>query len=139
MRHFFSLFALTLTLAAASMLHAQEGPEPTEADKAFFRELKRAALAGDRAWVVGHVCFPVRAVVEGRSRMIANAEELEAAYPQIMTLDTVNAIRRQTSETLVRTRHGTMVGDGEVWLGEDASTPDGTGPKVCIIAFGNSG
>ncbi len=139
MRHLFSLFALTLTLAAATLLQAQEGPEPTEADKAFFREFKRAALAGDRAWVVSHVCFPVRAVVEGRSRMIANAEEFEAAYAQIMTLETVNVIRRQTSETLVRTRYGIMVGDGEVWLGEDPATPDGTEPKVCITAFGNSG
>lgn len=129
---------LTLALAATSLLRAQDGPDPTEADKAFFRDLKRAVLANDRAWVSGHVCFPVRAVIEGRSRMIANAEDLDAAYAKIMTLDAVNAIRRQTPEALVRTPRGVMVGDGEVWLGEDPATPAGTPPKVCIIAFGNA-
>lgn len=131
--------ALVVTLAAASLLHAQDGPEPTDAEKTFFRELKRAALAGDRAWVTAHVCFPVRAMVEGRTRVIANAEEFEAAYAQIMTLETVNAIRRQAPDALVRTRQGVMVGDGEVWLGENPAGPAGAQPKVCVLAFGNSG
>lgn len=129
---------LTLALAATSLLRAQDGPDPTEADKAFFRDLKRAALANDRAWIAGHVCFPVRAVIDGRSRMIANAEDLGTAYTQIMTLDVVNAIRRQTPESLVRTTRGVMVGDGEIWLGEDPAVPAGEAPKVCIIAFGNA-
>jgi hypothetical protein len=125
MHPLFRSLALILTLATASMLPAQEGPEPTEAEKTFFLELKRAALAGDRAWVSGHVCFPVRAVIAGRTRMIANAQEFETAYAGIMTLETVNAIRRQAPEALVRTQHGVLVGDGEVWLGEDPSTPEG--------------
>ncbi|MBE2213222.1 MAG: hypothetical protein IAE82_05065 [Opitutaceae bacterium] len=134
----FATLAFSLALAATSLLRAQDGPEPTDADKAFFRDFKRAVLAGDRAWVSGHVCFPVRAVIDGRSRMIANAEDLDAAYAQIMTLDVVNTIRRQTPEALVRTTRGVMIGDGEVWLGEDPAVPAGAPAKVCIIAFGNA-
>lgn len=131
--------ALLFTLTAASLLHGQDGPEPTPAEKAFFRDLKRAVLAGDSTWVINHVCFPVRATVEGRTRMIANSEELTAVYPQIMTLEAVNAVRRQSAESLVRTRQGIMIGDGEVWIGEDPAVPAGGEPKVCILAFGNSG
>jgi len=127
---------LALALVAASALRAQD-PEPTDADKAFFRDLKRAVLAGDRAWIAEHICFPVRAVIDGRSRMIANAADFDAAYAQIMTLDMVNAIRRANAESLVRTTRGIMVGDGEIWLGEDPAPAAGTAPKVCIIAFGN--
>lgn len=141
MRHLLRplILALALASSAAALLHAQEGPDPTGADKAFFRDLKRAVLAGDRAWVAGHVCFPVRAVIEGRTRMIANAEELDAAYVQVMTLETVNAVRRTTPESLVRTPRGVMVGDGEIWLGEDAAVPEGAPPTICIVAFGNAG
>lgn len=130
--------ALVVALFAASFIHAQEGPEPSDAEKAFFRDFKRAVLAGDRAWIGAHICFPVRAAMEGRMRMIANAEEFESDYGQIMTLDVVNAIRRQAPESLVRTRQGVMIADGEVWFGEDPATPAGKEAKVCILAFGNS-
>lgn len=132
-------FLLLIACAAAAALHAADGPEPSDAEKAFFRDLKKAALEGDRAWVIAHVSLPVRVTIEGRARMLATTEELEAAYPQIMTLDAVNAIRRQSSETLVRTRQGVMVGDGVVWLDEDPATPAGKEPRICIVAFGNSG
>ena len=131
--------ALLFTLTAASLLHGQDGPEPTDAEKEFFRDFKHAALAADHAWIATHVCFPVRAQIEGRARMIANAEELEAVLPQIMTLDVVNAIRRQSAESLVRTRQGVMIADGEVWIDGDPTSPASGAPKVCIIAFGNSG
>ncbi len=139
MHTFLRRLALLFTLTATSLLHGQDSGEPSPAEKAFFRDLKRAVLAGDSAWVIGHVCFPVRATVEGRTRMIANPEELAEAYPKIMTLEAVNVVRRQAPESLVRTRQGVMVGDGEVWIGEDPAVPAGNEAKVCILAFGNSG
>jgi hypothetical protein len=139
MRHILRPIFLVLALASASLLPAQDDREPSDAAKVFFRDFKRAVLAGDSAWVVGHACFPLKAVIDGKTRVIANAEEMTAAYGQIITLESMNAIRRQTPETLVRTRYGVMVGDGQVWLGEDPSTAEGAPVKVCIIAFGNPG
>lgn len=134
------LLSLALLLAAVpvSVSRAQDGPEPTEADRTFFRELKRAALAADRAWVTAHVCFPVRVNIEGRSRMIVNTEEFGAAYTQIMTVDVLTAVRRQAPDTLVRTRQGVMIGEGEIWFEENPAKPAEGEPGICIIAFGNT-
>lgn len=138
MRHILRSLVLLFAVASASLLQAQSDREPSNEAKAFFHEFKRAVLAGDSAWVVARTCFPIKAVIDGKSRMIVTAAEMTAAYSTIMTPDKVNAIRRMTPETLVRTGHGVMVGDGMVWLGEDPSTPVGAPVKVCIIGFGNS-
>ncbi len=133
------LCSLLLLAALVAPVRGQDNPDPTDADKAFFREFKRAALAGDRAWVIAHVCLPVRATLDGRTRMIATTEELDAAYTQLMTLDAINAINRQTPETLVRTRQGVMIGDGLVWFDTDPATAPGAESKICIIAVGHPG
>jgi hypothetical protein len=136
------LFTLSFTLLAALLVRAQEPQPVSTGEKAFFIDLKKAVVNNDRAWVADHVLLPLRARLGDQKKLITTREEFLQDYDQIMTLLVVSAVHKQSSETLVKTKRGVMIGDGEMWFAADfeGEPPAGTIPsevRYVIIAIGS--
>jgi hypothetical protein len=126
------LFTLSLALLAVFALRA-EGPQPvSDSDKAFFVDLRKAVVNSDRAWIADHVALPLRVHLDGGTRLITTREEFLQDFDQIMKIRIVAAVHKQSSETLVKTNRGIMIGDGEIWFAPDSGEGDAaaTAPPV---------
>lgn len=110
----------------------------SDSARAFFLELKRALLAGDREWVAAHVCLPLQPHLGEPRAAILTKEEFLKNYERFVTVAVVDAVRRQSSETLLHDEHGVMIGDGEIWFAEfpHAAAGQPSARTYCISAFG---
>jgi hypothetical protein len=129
--------ALAFVLGAASVVRAADDASVSNDDKAFFAELKKAALTHDAAWVGAHVAFPLHVRVDEQPLSIRTSEEFVQNYDRIMTVEIVNTVRKQTAEYLFKNTRGVMIGDGEIWFAqqpEDAELDHGK-PRYLNIAI----
>jgi hypothetical protein len=89
----------------------------------FFEGLKKVVAEGDKEAVAAMVGYPFRTRIEGAAVEINDQSQFVENYDQFITIKVKNALATQTYETLFVTRHGVMIGSGEIWFGaicEDA-------------------
>lgn len=96
--------------------------------EAFFTKMQEWVTKGDKAKVAQHVQYPLRVNKEGKSKSIKNEKQFVSEYDQIMTDKVKNAyLQQHVTDTFVNYQ-GVMVGNGEMWLGQN-------GNKFVIVAI----
>lgn len=114
------LLALFAAFVAPNLLQAAGTLGLTETDRAFFLELKKAVLNRDASWLAERLALPMRVQTDLGRLTLSTPQDFVENYDQAMTTTVLQAVRRQTSDTLVKNAQGVMIGDGEIWFAEIA-------------------
>ena len=102
---------------AGGRRYAQVTRESDEAFEARVQGFHRAVLAGDRVAAAGFVAFPLRVTAAGKSREIASAEQLDAAWDQIFTPACLDVLKEALPHDMFVARGQAMIGNGVAWFG----------------------
>ena len=103
----------------------------------FFEELKKAIAEEDKETVASMIGYPFRTRIEGTLVEIKDQSQFIARYDQFITAGVRNALAEQTYETLFVTRHGVMIGAGEIWFGAICDDAKCGAPTVRITTINN--
>ncbi|NBD26641.1 hypothetical protein [Paenibacillus glycinis] len=89
-----------------------------------FNAVKAAIAKGDKAEVANYILYPLRVnEAIGKHAMIQTRHEFVDQYDAIMTKAVKDAIANQNADHLFVNYQGVMVGNGEIWFGGSADTP----------------
>jgi hypothetical protein len=113
---YFCFLSLLLGSAACDADRLREGLPLTGAELAFFDELSRAVLDGDRKWVLHHVAIPLTVRTGSAVRTINSLQEVGDQYDRIFTSRVISMLWIQRPDRLFKNAHGIMVGNGELWF-----------------------
>lgn len=106
---------------AGGRRYAQVTRESDEAFEARVQGFHRAVLAGDRAAAASFVAFPLRVTAAGKSRQIASAEQLDAAWDQVFTPACLDVLKEALPHDMFVARGQAMIGGGVAWFGADGA------------------
>ncbi|MBW7457186.1 hypothetical protein K0U00_24405, partial [Paenibacillus sepulcri] len=116
--------------AAANNPYAAAGIDDPEAFEAIFDQIKSAVAGGDKDKVADYVLFPMRLNTAKANTIIKNKEDFINKYDAILTAPVKKALANQKIDSLFVNDQGVMVGNGEMWFGATAGSPQ----KYGIIA-----
>lgn len=106
---------------AGGRRYAQVTRESDEAFEARVQGFHRAVLAGDRAGAASFVAFPLRVTAAGKSRQIASAEQLDAAWDQVFTPACLDALKEALPHDMFVARGQAMISNGVAWFGANGA------------------
>ncbi len=136
-----SLTALCLAFFVGSGLAAESGSDSDFQipERDIIVAMQAAVRAGDKAWFVAHLHYPVR--YYGKTfRMIRSKEWFLSHYATIMGPELKAAILAQDPENYLKNYQGLMVGDGSrnIWLKEFGDPGAGIASNYEIVTINNS-
>lgn len=93
-----------------------------------FKEVKDAIAKGDQAEVANHILYPLRVNDgPGQTLLVQTRRDFVDQYDAIITPSVTKAIANQNPDNLFVNYQGVMVGNGEIWFGGSADTPQVVG------------
>ena len=118
---------LISSMLIASGLQAQEAEVDTRIrtvagldvaqTKAFFNEIKRTVVSGDKRAVSGMIAYPTTVDLPGvKNKKVRTRAEFEANFEAIINQKVVKAVQDQAYANLFVNWRGVMIGNGEVWF-----------------------
>jgi hypothetical protein len=105
-----------------------------------FAALQTAVTDEDYAGVAALVSYPITVRSTADELTVETKESFVEHYDAIMTEEIIDAIVRQSYETLFVNGEGIMFGDGQVWMSgvcEDAACEDWTVKVITIQSVAN--
>ncbi|WP_308635863.1 hypothetical protein [Paenibacillus silvisoli] len=89
-----------------------------------FAAVKEAIAKDDKVTVANHILYPLRVnEADGSHLKIETRADLVKQYDAIFTEKVKKAIARQSADDLFVNYQGVMVGNGDLWFGGSADTP----------------
>lgn len=94
----------------------------TAADKAFFKQVRKAVLTNDIKWLSEAVSYPLVLKTGKTEYKLKNKEDFAARAPLILTSHLKTTVQSQSPDSLFKNWQGVMIGNGEIWFSEVAET-----------------
>ncbi len=88
-----------------------------------FAAVKTAVASDNKAEVASHILYPLRVNGASGHQLIQTRGDFVDQYDAIMTKQVKAAIAGQTADHLFVNYQGVMVGNGELWFGASADSP----------------
>ncbi len=95
-----------------------QGEEVARKARAFLVRLQAAVGEGDKEKVGSMISYPLTLVRGGHRLRIKTTEQFVTGYDQIFDEHVRRAIAHQSAKCLFANYQGVMIGNGEVWFGE---------------------
>jgi hypothetical protein len=99
------------------------GVTDLRAFKQIFEVLKTAVAKDDKDQAAACALFPIRVNNGKKSLQIKTKAEFVKQYDQIFTVDVRKALAAQDADKMFANWKGVMAGNGEIWFGATAETP----------------
>jgi len=96
--------------------------EPDAAFEARVQEFHKAVLASERAEAARFVDYPLKVKQGGKTRQIANAEQLVAAWDQVFTKPCIEALKVALPHDMSVMNGQAMMGSGVIWFAAKGAT-----------------
>lgn len=81
-----------------------------------FDRLQQGVKSTDKQAVAALVSYPISVVIDGKPRVIRDAQAFIASWDQVITAEIASVITSQRFADLLVNFQGVMFGDGQVWL-----------------------
>ena len=104
-----------------------------------FVAIQQAVEDDDPDALAEWVQFPINVRVGDDVQTLKNADEFDAAYPDVFTPEIKSAITDQRYEDLHVTYQGAMFGDGQIWISGICKTDACDDVDVRIITIQDTG
>jgi hypothetical protein len=98
-----------------------QGADVAKRSRAFLAELQQAVSSGNKNKVAAMVAYPLLVIHKGRKTHIKTKSAFLSSYGTIFDEHVRKAVAQQTSKCLFGNYQGAMIGNGEVWLAEQAN------------------
>ena len=102
----------------------------------FMQKVKTAILTDDKEWIVNHMHYPTRQVLNKGFTSIDNKQQFLKYYSQIITTKFKNKIRYDYTTNLFNKDGEAMLGDGEIWIGNTPTSTENN-YNFIILAINN--
>ena len=104
-----------------------------------FVAIQQAVEGDDPDALAEWVQFPINVRIGDAVRTLKNADDFDAAYPDVFTPEIKSAITDQRYEDLHVTYQGAMFGDGQIWISGICKTDACDDVDVRIITIQDTG
>ncbi|RAP77173.1 hypothetical protein [Paenibacillus montanisoli] len=88
-----------------------------------FAKVQTAIAADDKATVASLILYPLRVNGKSGTQLIKTRDVFVEQYDSIINSNVKEAIARQSADNLFVNYQGVMVGNGDIWFGGSADTP----------------
>jgi len=86
----------------------------------FMQKVKNAIAENDKEWLANHISYPLNTTLNGQEKIIVeNRQQLIDNFEQIFFPSYKEQIEKHSVSDLFSNWQGTMLGNGEIWVGEN--------------------